>query len=93
MARVLRGGAFNNNDVNLRCAYRNNNNPNNRNDNIGFRVVVRGVSHASQLESEQACLSAQVGNAFHSRMTAETVHGEIVQPRPGWLTSPQPTPF
>ncbi|MEW6031221.1 MAG: SUMF1/EgtB/PvdO family nonheme iron enzyme [Chloroflexota bacterium] len=38
--RVLRGGAFNNNERNVRCAYRNRNNPNNRNNNIGFRVVV-----------------------------------------------------
>jgi len=38
--RVLRGGAFNNNSRNVRCAYRNNNNPDNRNNNIGFRVVV-----------------------------------------------------
>jgi hypothetical protein len=37
---VLRGGAFNNNPHNVRCAYRNNNNPDNRNNNIGFRVVV-----------------------------------------------------
>jgi hypothetical protein len=39
MARVLRGGAFNNNARNVRCAYRNRNNPNNRNRNNGFRVV------------------------------------------------------
>jgi formylglycine-generating enzyme required for sulfatase activity len=39
--RVVRGGSFNNNQRNARCAYRNNNNnPDNRNDNIGFRVVV-----------------------------------------------------
>jgi hypothetical protein len=38
--RVLRGGSFNNNQRNVRCAYRNNRNPNNRNNNIGFRVVV-----------------------------------------------------
>jgi hypothetical protein len=37
---VLRGGAFNNNPQDVRCAYRNNNNPDNRNNNIGFRVVV-----------------------------------------------------
>ena len=37
---VLRGGAFNNNERNVRCAYRNRNNPNNRNRNIGFRLVV-----------------------------------------------------
>lgn len=38
---LLRGGAFNNNDRNVRCAARIRNNPNNRNDNIGFRVVLR----------------------------------------------------
>jgi len=38
--RVLRGGAFNNNENNVRCAVRNNNNPTNRNTNNGFRIVV-----------------------------------------------------
>jgi formylglycine-generating enzyme required for sulfatase activity len=38
--RVLRGGSFNNDRDNLRCANRNNNPPDNRNDNIGFRVVL-----------------------------------------------------
>ncbi|MBM4431867.1 MAG: hypothetical protein FJ026_16200, partial [Chloroflexi bacterium] len=37
---VLRGGSWNNNRNNVRCAYRNRNNPNNRNNNRGFRVVV-----------------------------------------------------
>jgi hypothetical protein len=37
---VLRGGSFNNNRNNIRCAVRNRNNPNNRNTNNGFRVVV-----------------------------------------------------
>ncbi|MFZ5881424.1 MAG: hypothetical protein ACOY0R_18815 [Chloroflexota bacterium] len=40
---MLRGGSFDNNDRNVRCAYRNRNNPNNRNNNIGFRVVVCAV--------------------------------------------------
>ena len=43
--RVLRGGSFNNNQNNARAAYRNNNNPNERNNNIGFRLVCS--SHAS----------------------------------------------
>jgi formylglycine-generating enzyme required for sulfatase activity len=43
---VVRGGAFNNNERNVRCAYRNRNNPNNRNDNIGFRVVVASLRRA-----------------------------------------------
>ena len=36
---MLRGGSFNNNQRNVRVSYRNNNNPNNRNNNIGFRLV------------------------------------------------------
>lgn len=38
---MLRGRSFNNNSNNARAAYRNNNTPDNRNNNIGFRVVVR----------------------------------------------------
>ena len=37
--RVLRGGSWNNDNTdNFRCAYRNNNHPDNRNNNNGFRV-------------------------------------------------------
>jgi len=36
--RVLRGGSWNNNPANLRAANRNRNTPDNRNNNIGFRV-------------------------------------------------------
>ena len=43
-SRVLRGGSWNNNPTNLRSAYRNNNTPDNRNNNVGFRVVRVGVS-------------------------------------------------
>jgi hypothetical protein len=38
--RVLRGGAFNNDTRNVRCAVRNRNEPRNRNRNIGFRLVL-----------------------------------------------------
>ena len=41
--RVLRGGSWNNNQDNARCANRNRNNPNNRNNNIGFRCA-RSIS-------------------------------------------------
>jgi hypothetical protein len=51
---VVRGGAFNNNnDINLRCAYRNNNDPTNRNNNIGFRV---SASHLRTLARNAARL-------------------------------------
>jgi hypothetical protein len=39
----VRGGAWNNNRDNARCAYRNRNHPDNRNNNIGFRVVLRSA--------------------------------------------------
>jgi len=35
----VRGGSWNNKSANLSCSVRNNNNPDNRNNNIGFRVV------------------------------------------------------
>ncbi len=38
-ARALRGGSWINTNENLRCSARNNNQPDNRNNNIGFRVV------------------------------------------------------
>ena len=37
--RVLRGGAWNNNPRNLRAAYRNKKNPDNRNNKCGFRAA------------------------------------------------------
>ena len=37
---MVRGGSWRNNQDNARAAYRNHNNPDNRNDNNGFRVVV-----------------------------------------------------
>ncbi|MFZ5921458.1 MAG: SUMF1/EgtB/PvdO family nonheme iron enzyme [Chloroflexota bacterium] len=39
-ARAVRGGSWNNNRNNARCAYRNRNNPDNFNNNLGFRVVL-----------------------------------------------------
>lgn len=39
-ARVVRGGSWNNNRNNARCAYRNRNIPDNFNNNLGFRLVL-----------------------------------------------------
>ncbi|MBL7791236.1 MAG: SUMF1/EgtB/PvdO family nonheme iron enzyme [Saprospiraceae bacterium] len=38
--RVNRGGSYFNNPRNCRCSYRNNNSPENRNNNLGFRLVL-----------------------------------------------------
>ncbi len=37
--RVIRGGSWNNDARNVRCAYRNRNDPANRNNNVGFRLA------------------------------------------------------
>ena len=44
-SRVLRGGAFWNDDQNVRCAYRNRNDARNVNNNIGFRVALAGPTY------------------------------------------------
>jgi len=46
--RVVRGGSFLNNHRNARCAARNRNDPENRNHNQGFRVVVAHASPGSK---------------------------------------------
>jgi hypothetical protein len=73
---VLRGGAFNNEDRNVRCAYRNRNNPNNRNNNIGFRVVV--VSRFSVF----AKMSARPVQGGDSRLR---LLGKMAGRIPGWF--------
>jgi Sulfatase-modifying factor enzyme 1 len=45
---VLRGGSWNNDSTNCRCAYRNNNTPDNRNNNIGFRLVLSSPEHSAR---------------------------------------------
>jgi hypothetical protein len=60
--RGLRGGSWNNNATNLRSAYRNNNTPDNRNNNIGFRCVWAGGSApkaapTARCQAGPACLA------------------------------------
>ncbi len=59
----MRGGAFNNNPENLRCGYRNDNNPRNSNDNNGFRVVVsHGFPPVSAMPGGHGCRSETLEN-------------------------------
>lgn len=51
--RVLRGGSFNNNEDNARCSIRNNNHPDNRNNNNGFRVVVSTLFTENKVSSKR----------------------------------------
>jgi hypothetical protein len=57
--RVVRGGAFNNTSRNVRCAYRNRNNPDNRNDNIGFRVVLSTLFDCRKCRAGRRSLSGR----------------------------------
>lgn len=81
---MLRGGSFNNTTRNVRCAYRNDNNPNNRNNNNGFRVVVstffigymlRCLKHLSRSELWRAPIID--GFATETRKMAEPVPGRV----------------
>lgn len=54
---MLRGGSFDNTDNNVRCAYRNRNNPNNRNNNRGFRIVVLTFFRSPEMPAGYALLA------------------------------------
>jgi hypothetical protein len=58
---VLRGGSWNNNHDNARATYRNHNDPGNRNNNIGVRLV--RLSHIFGSPSEGAASAAAAGPA------------------------------
>ncbi|MCP4468086.1 MAG: SUMF1/EgtB/PvdO family nonheme iron enzyme [Halieaceae bacterium] len=66
--RVLRGGSWNNNPDNARASNRNRNNPDNRNNNIGFRVVCS--SHTLRVTGDR-----QVRPTMVSRMRRWQRHG------------------
>ncbi|MEO6038240.1 MAG: SUMF1/EgtB/PvdO family nonheme iron enzyme [Saprospiraceae bacterium] len=52
--RVLRGGSWNNDADNARVRNRNDNNPNNRNDNYGFRLANTGNFSGTVFFTENA---------------------------------------
>lgn len=75
--RVVRGGSWINNPTNARAAQRNDRNPDNRNRNIGFRVVVAAHvplpllwlgSYRLERPTGSACRSGGSGNARQPRL-------------------------
>ena len=82
-ARVLRGGSFNDFEWFARCACRNDNNIDNLNNNIGFRVVV--ASHASLISKvSKAWLCAECQKCFTFTDVSRGEPGEIARSLP-WL--------
>ncbi|MBN1485062.1 MAG: SUMF1/EgtB/PvdO family nonheme iron enzyme [Chloroflexia bacterium] len=73
---MLRGGSWNNNERNLRSANRNNNDPDNTNNNIGFRCVVVGAP-------PRAFLEGQVRRVHGGGASAPR---EDSRPVPGWVS-------
>ena len=67
LSRVLRGGSFNNNASNARCCYRNNWNPDNRNDNNGFRVVWVGHSPPGSKDPPEMQRGPRLARKLHCR--------------------------
>jgi len=65
--RVKRGGSWNNNANNCRVANRNNNNPDNANNNIGFRAVL------PQLTRRDGCLPADPDGILLPQLRDEKV--------------------
>jgi len=71
---VLRGGSWNNNPRNCRSACRNNNNPDARNNNNGFRVVCAVASALlSQNWSMGICQACQRRVQTYSRDAGDSI--------------------
>ena len=83
VAQLLRGGSWNNNPRNCRSAYRNHNQPDNANNNVGFRVVClpQHPSPSEPLEGIQA--GAQEGSQTRGSRPAPVI-GD-----PRWQGLPQ----
>ncbi len=74
--KVLRGGAWNSNARNVRAAYRNENDPDNRNNNAGFRCarahawvgwpaseqeLIRVLTSVTPKRNDTGCVSSRKG--------------------------------
>ena len=66
--RVKRGGSWNNTASNCRSAYRNNNDPSNRNNNIGFRPF--STLRTGQARSHPPAPAPRGGGDGHARLRA-----------------------
>ena len=84
---MVRGGSWNNNRENARCAYRNNNHPGNRNNNLGFRVLC--VSHIEQSFASAARYSG-AGEAPQGAPETSCDHGCAAEAKDLWMAQASP---
>ena len=80
---MLRGGSFYNEPDNCRSAYRNDNHPDNRNNNIGFRVVLV-VRAPSSRNRRMGILRARLGGVQSLSCGGEKCHPKIYPGGVGW---------
>ncbi len=83
VAQLLRGGSWNNNPRNCRSAYRNHNQPDNANNNVGFRVVCL-PQHPSPSEPREGIPAGALEGSRPAPV--------ISRPRPLIRTAPQGAP-
>ena len=83
--RVLRGGSAWNNRRNVRVAYRNRNNPRNRNNNIGFRVALSTFFMTPERPG-----GMRIAQRFSSFRDEAKNGGARSWPRPGSLDRSRP---
>jgi hypothetical protein len=58
--RVNRGGSWNNTAANCRSANRNNNSPDNRNNNLGFRLLSTRLCQRGAVYESRSCATGHV---------------------------------
>ncbi|HKI19360.1 MAG TPA: SUMF1/EgtB/PvdO family nonheme iron enzyme [Isosphaeraceae bacterium] len=68
--RVIRGGSWNNDAQNVRAAYRNHNQPSNRNHNLGFRCAELTTEPDGSLLNRLASCPSSRATANGSRRPA-----------------------
>ncbi|MBF0500135.1 MAG: SUMF1/EgtB/PvdO family nonheme iron enzyme [Candidatus Riflebacteria bacterium] len=68
--RVYRGGKWNNNANNCRSAYRNRNNPTNRRNNLGFRLL--STFHAYDMPTLRSRMKGPIHQACVSHCETES---------------------
>jgi hypothetical protein len=82
-----RGGSWNNEARNERCAYRNRNNPDNRNNNAGFRCVLQFSAPAGlQIRRRGGWMTNPVRANMQTRVSARmpSPHGAAVRAEENW---------